>query len=94
MTNLDASKAQELLGFLGSLLLAIPSVRQAMAQWRYKRFLDIPAHRAETKGFDRATEEIMERKAKNLYSWNVWNVSSVFTGSILLASSFAVALLT
>jgi hypothetical protein len=94
MSSLDSSTAQDLLGFLGSLLLAVPAVIQALDQWRYKRFLDIPAHRPATIVFNVETDKSMKRKAQNMYSWNAWNVGSVFAGSILLASSFAAALLT
>lgn len=88
------SKVPELSGLIGSIALAVPSAKHAWAQWHYKRYKDVPAHRPETKALDREAEEQMKRKAQQIYAWDPVDFGSVFFGSLCLAVSFAASFFT
>lgn len=86
------SKTPEIFGFIGSIALAIPSIRHANAQWKYKRYLDIPAHRPETQALDQGIMKQMEQRAQRAYYWDLWDSLSIFLGSACLALSFLASL--
>jgi len=87
------SKVPELLGLVGSLLLAAPSIKHTYSQWIYKNFQDTPAMRTETQEFDKAVEAQMKRRALQAYWWNPWDPLFVLSGALCLAVSFALSML-
>jgi hypothetical protein len=87
------NKVPELLGLIGSLLLAAPSIKHTYSQWVYKKFYDAPAVRSETLAFDKEVEKQMKRRALQAYWWNPWDSLIIFSGALCLAVSFALSML-
>lgn len=86
------SKAPEVLGLLGSMALAVPSLRHAWSQWRYKQYWNVPSYTSATAAFDSKIQEQMERRARRAYWWDPWDSGSLFFGSMCLVASFAITL--
>jgi hypothetical protein len=82
----------ELLGLMGSLLLAAPSIKHVYSQWVYKRFRDTPPRREDTEAFDKEVEKQMKRKALHAYWWNPWDSLFIVSGAGCLALSFLLSM--
>lgn len=80
-------------GIIGSILLAIPSIRTEYERCQYKKALDIPAQRKETNDLDEAIKKLMEKRALRVFWWSPFDSYFIFSGVFCLVISFGILLL-